>query len=205
MKLGGLVTGLAVTLTGFAGSVGFAATVDFESVPQGTVYGGAFGHTPGDVVLTQEGIEMSVEKFFLGTFVGFVKAEVGGVYSDFFPTAPLGIDNISVSFDLSDVGFDVTQVTLDYQEFGGADNFAVNGHTLYQLNVLTDIPTGVAPGVTASAGAGVITLTGDIDCFRIGGQELAIDNIVAVPEPTGVLLLGLAGALAFRRRSRRAR
>lgn len=177
-----------------------AQTVDFESVAPGTTFGQGYGNTPGEIVLTQEGIAMSVEEFFLGTFVGFVRAEVGGRYDDYFPTTPLELDNIGVRFDFADVGFDVNFVTLEYQEFGGGNNFAVNDEVLFQVSPLTDLPTNVAPGVTASVDAGVITLVGDIDSFQIGGQELGIDNVTAVPEPASILLLALGGVALLHRR-----
>ncbi|MGB2987676.1 MAG: PEP-CTERM sorting domain-containing protein [Phycisphaerae bacterium] len=185
----------------------FAATVDFETVPL-AAYGAAFDDVPGDVVLIQGGVEISVEEFLLGSFVGFIKAEVGGVYADQFLTTPLGLDNISVKFDFADVGFDVTVLTLEYQEFGGGNNFAVNGHALYQLGALTDLPADVAPGITASVVEQVsITLEAAdgyvIGSFLIGGQELGIDNIVALPEPATAALLALGGILLLRRRRRR--
>ena len=201
MKHARIATFVLAWIAASAGPQSLAVTMDFESVPSGTAYGGAFGQTPGDVVLSQDGIAMSVEDFFLGTFTGFIKAEVGGLYDDFFPTTPLSMDNIAARFDFADVGFDVTVVTLEYQEFGGADNFAVNDFTLYELGSLNDLPVAVAPGITASVVDGVITLTGPVDSFQIGGQELAIDNVAAIPEPASILLLGL-GAAAFLKRPR---
>ena len=201
MKRSRTITCLTMLIVWIVAAKGLADTMDFESVKPGTTFGQAFGNTPGEIVLTQGGIAMSVEEFFLGTFVGFIRAEVGGRYDEYFPTTPLELDNIGVRFDFADVSFDVTHVTLEYQEFGGGNNFAVNDHTLYEVSPLSDLPVDVAPGVTASVDAGVITLVGEIDSFQIGGQELGIDNIVAVPEPMSMLLLGLGGvALMYRRR-----
>jgi len=182
-----------------------AQTVDFETVPVGTQWGQAFGNSPGEVVLTQDSIDMSVEQFFLGTFTGFNLAEVGGVYSEFFPTTHLALNNISVRFDFASLGFDVTEVTLDYQEFGGTDNFAVNGGTIFELAAMTNLPFDVAPGVTASVTTDQVNLVGDIDSFLIGGQELGIDNITAIPEPATLALLGLGTAALLARRTRRTR
>jgi len=200
MKRGRTIACLTMLTVWVVAAKGLAATVDFESVKPGTTFGQAFGNTPGQTVLTQEGIAMSVEEFFLGTFVGFIKAEVGGRYDDYFPTTPLELDNIGVRFDFADVSFDVTHVTLEYQEFGGGNNFAVNDQTLHQVSPLSDLPTDVAPGVTASVDAGLVTLEGNIDSLQIGEQELGIDNIVAVPEPMSILLVGLGGVAVLRRR-----
>lgn len=172
-----------------------AATVDFESLVSGTKFGESYGNLPGDVVLSQDGIIVSVEEFFLGTFTGFVKAEVGGVYADFFSTTPLELNNISLRFDFSDVGFDVTSVDVEYKEFGGTNNVVVNGYTIHEVDPLSDLPAVVSPGITSSVDNGILTLAGDIDSFQIGGQELVIDNIIAVPEPMTVVLLGIGAAL----------
>ena len=175
--------------------ISLANIMDFQSVPVGTKYGGDVGNVAGQVVLTQDGITMSVEQFHLNQFTGFFQAEVTGPSNDH----QLAIDNISVLFDLANVGFNVTSLTLEYVELGGNDNFAVNGGSILQLAELTDIPSNVAPGVTALVDAGLIALTGKIDSVLIGGQELTIDSIVAVPEPTALVLLGTGGVLALRR------
>jgi len=181
------------------------AVVDFEVEAPGTFFGGPADDVPGEVVLQQNGIRMSVEEYYLGTFVGFYRATVGGEFAGLFSSLPLQTDNISVLFDFSGLTFDVTRVTLEYKEFGGSDNFAVNGHTIHELTSLLNLPAEVAPGVSASVADGLITLTGMIDSFRIGGQELAIDNVTAVPEPGAIcLLLGGAISLLRRRKSRRA-
>ena len=173
-----------------------AATMEFESVPVGTKYGAGFGNVPGQVVITENGIKMSVEQFFLRQFTGFFQAEVTGPANDH----ELALNNISVLFDLTALPFNVTSLTLQYNELGGEDNFAVNGGSILQpLAHLTDIPVNVAPGVTALVDGGRITLTGDIDRVLIGGQELSVDTVVAVPEPTSLLLLGTGGALLLRR------
>jgi hypothetical protein len=181
-----------------------AATMEFESVPVGTKYGGDFGNVPGQVVLTepaQNGIKMSVEQFFFQQFTGFFQAEVTGPANDH----ALALDNISVLFDLTALPFNVSSLTLQYSELGGEDNFAVNRGSILQLPNLSNIPVNVAPGVTALVDGGRITLTGDIDRVLIGGQELSLDTVVAVPEPTSLLLLGTGGAFLLRRLRRPAR
>lgn len=180
-----------------------ATIIDFESMPPGTLYGGAAGDLPGDIVLSQSGINMSVQQFFLGSYVGFVKAEVGGKYDGFFPTTPLGLENISVLFDFTGMGADVTSLTLEYQQFGGANNFAVNGGTIHEVNAFSSLPTNIAPGVFAFVTNSSIILSGDINTVRVGGQELAIDNVNAIPEPGSCLLVLLGGAILHRRRIRK--
>ena len=203
MRLGLSVRLLALGFALGTASMSRAQIVDFESVPVGMMFGSPASDSPGDVVLTQEGIRMSVENYFLGAFTGFNFAQVGGAFDAFFPTTPLEINNISTRFDFTGLASNVTRVTIEYQEFGGTDNFAVNDQTIHQLSSLAAIPFNVAPGVTASVSGGLITLNGAINSVRIGGQELAIDNVTAVPEPGTALLIGLgAGWLVHRRRGR---
>lgn len=206
MRRGFLRTTFAIAVCSLICNIGFAATVDFESVPSGTVYGIDTGYTPGQVVLTQDGIDMSVENFHLDSFEGFFWAEIDGIHSDLLDTQSLSLFNISVLFDFSHIGFEVDSVTLEFGDPGGASNFAINNGILHILDPLSDLPFDVAPGVTASVNEGFITLTSNgssINSLLIGGQELVIDNIVAVPDPaTGILLL-TGGVMIFRKKRRR--
>jgi hypothetical protein len=201
MKHGPLAARIWVAAVCGISPICLAATMEFESVPVGTKYGAGFGNLPGQVVLTENGIKMSVEQFFFQQFTGFFQAEVTGPANDH----ELTIDNISVLFDLTALPFNVSSLTLQYSELGGEDNFAVNGGSILQLPNITNIPVNVAPGVTALVDGGRITLTGGIDRVLIGGQELSVDTVVAVPEPTSLLLLGTGGALLLRRLRRPAR
>lgn len=182
------------------------ALVDFESIPVGTVFGRGAGNLPGDNVLTQDGIAMSLDVLlvgpasqFHGSFVGFNEATVGGAYASLFDTTPLELNNISVVFDFTNVGFGVDSLTLEVQHFGGASNLSVNGASLHDLLLLDDVPQSVAPGVSAYVVDDRLTLEGPLDLFRIGGQELVIDNVLAVPEPTTALLALLTLAWSARR------
>jgi len=185
------------------------ATVDFETVPVGTHYGFTGGDNPGDVVLIQDDIAMSVEFLSIAPTPNFFQATVGGDFAPLMPTTPLSINNIDLRFDFSNLGFQVTQVTVEFREFSGINDFRVDDGTNHVVDSFTDLPSEVGPGVAATVGASstitgvdVITLTGtDIQSFQIGGQELVIDNIVATPEPaTGLLLLCGCAAIARKRR-----
>ncbi len=189
-----------------------SATLDFETVPVGTKYGQDFGHVPGQVVLSQQGIDMSVENFFetAQNFTGFVRAEVGGQFDAAFPTTPLDYDSISTRFDLSGLGFNVNQASFEYVDFGIHYNFAVNAEPMYEVGSLSELPANVATGVTlaleeldAGTGRTRLTLTGNVDSFLVGGYELAIDTVIAIPEPTTLVLLAICGTMIVWRGSRR--
>ncbi len=197
---------LAMATTCLAGTVSVAATLDFGSVPVGTVYGADAGTVPGEAVLTQEGIAMSFDYFQLGTFTDFHLAEVGGRHADSFSTEALSLNNINAVFDFAEVGFDVGLVTFEFRDFGGSSNFAVNGAAMYIIDPLADLPSDVAPGITASVDGDLVTITGEtteIFDVLVGGQELVIDNITALPDPSAGLLLAFGTALLYRRSRRR--
>ncbi len=201
----------------FAGPLSLAATMDFESVPvDQRVFGSLADNVFHQEVLVQDRITMSVEPFFSGDdFEAFFRAEVGRG-QEFFPTTPLGLRDIGVRFGFADVGFEVNRVTLEFLEFGGVTNFSVNDSPIRQLATLSELPLHVTAGVDATVetedvgGAvdlGLITLTGAIDSIQIGGAELVIDNIVAVPEPCMMALFGFGAVAVFagvRRRAKRA-
>lgn len=186
-----------------------AASITFDSgaVNPPDQFGAAFGTMPTAVVLREEGIDMSVEEFFLRSFVGFSKAEVVPPSAGLFTTNALSLDNISVLFDFSGLSFDVTQVSIEFREGGGENNFDVNRFALITpLMDITDLVGEIAPDITVSVTGQTVTLLAQnqavIDSVLIGGQELVIDNIMAVPEPSSVVLVGLAAVFLLRRRAR---
>ncbi len=187
-----------------------AATVDFESVRPGTRWGTETGQQPGDPALGEADIIMSVETFFVGPDqTEFFRAEVPDVQGRFaqaFPTQELTLDGINVLFDFSALRFDVDFVSLDFLDFGGASNFSVNGGTPFILNPLSNLPADVSPGVSATVVGGtrieLASTSTNITSLLIGGQELVIDNVSAIPEPATMLLLLAGMALLARRRFR---
>ena len=55
----------------------FAATVDFDEVPTGTIFGFSSGDPAGVVVHREDKIDMSLEPFFAGDFEAYFDAEPG--------------------------------------------------------------------------------------------------------------------------------
>ena len=188
---------LTAALTACTMSFGALARVNFESpsLPVGAAFGNSVGNSAGQTIpgLGQDGIQVSVERFQTGAYTDLFRTEVHGPSTDLFATKHMYLDNINLGFNLAGVGFPVSHVTIDYHEFGGVDNFSVNGGPIIELPALTSLSPNVAPGVTASVGSDSITLFGPVSRFLIGGQELAVDNITAVPEPTCLALLGVGG------------
>ena len=198
-----MVCAIAPTVLSFE-STTQAAVMDFDTLALGTVFGSTETppDTPGQIVFSQNGIDMFVEDFFFGGLPTFFKAEVTERFIDLFPTThPLELNNISARFDFTKLGFEVNLVTIEFMEFGGQSNLAANNDAIHEVELLHQIHgTIVAPNVFATISDGLLTLTGDIESVRIGGQELVIDNVTAIPEPATVGLLTLAAAVAFVRR-----
>lgn len=202
MRLRGLSTLVACLGLHLTASAALPAEVTFDSLTTGTRWGGKLGDAPGDMIFAEDGISVTVENFVFGSNSLFFQAEVGGRNASSFSTPALSIDNISVAFDLSGLGFQVTEVTLEYADLGGLTNLSVNGGSVLQSDPLTDLGGPVGSGITAAfEGDNLLRLSGGaISTVQIGGQELAIDNFVVVPEPACGLLLAIGAAAALRRR-----
>ena len=83
---------LVVAAVAMANHAVEAATVDFESLPPGTQFGGApLPNAPGDLVFTENGVGVHVDNFTLGAFVGFNNVEIGG-FTDPFVSDHAGND-----------------------------------------------------------------------------------------------------------------
>lgn len=176
-----------------------AAQVNFETLAVGQTFGSG-SHSPGQFLFSQDGINVTGQTYQTGLFSDFNLATIHGPGTDLFATNHVWFDNINFGFDLSGIG-PINSVSIEYHEFGGVNNFSVNGGAILELPAMTSMPINVAPGVTATVDSDSIQLSGIVTTFLIGGQELAVDNIVAVPEPTCLALLvaGLGAGMLRRR------
>ncbi len=191
-----------------------AASVGFEGLTLGTTYESPT-YSQGDLIFTEDGIDATLEEYLWGagnpTFSGFAmvgapSTEIPGAgFFDFGSPRLLGISNISVEFDFTNLGFPVNYVAVQYANNGGSENISVNGGDI-TYTAISSAPANIAPGVTLAtsfdgvAGYWTLELTGPVETMRIGGQEFAIDNVLALPEPTSIGLLGLGGLVVGRRR-----
>ncbi|MEM1445100.1 MAG: hypothetical protein AAGF84_03535 [Planctomycetota bacterium] len=198
----------AATLTLTVGSAhAQPAVVDFESIAAPTTL--LSGGTAGTFLVAEDNIDVTAETFTLGTF-----SNVGNLTVNAAP-APIGsgntgfIGNVLLDFDFTNLGYAVDQVTFDYANLGGGVNLGVNGNVIEPARLATTPLTlfgiNVAVTETAIAGgvAGTVTLTGALDSIQIGGQELVLDNVTAIPEPaSSTVAAGLLALTATRLRRR---
>lgn len=179
------------------GSSAQMAVVDFESQTVGAAFGSSSSHAPGDLIFTEDGINVSVETDLAGSFNNVV---IGGFTDSDFTTTPVTISNINLGFDFSNLAYDVGKVTFEYLDFGGDENLGVNG-SVVELAQLIFAPAslgGASITVTQQQGSfregyipGTVQVIGAIESVTVGGQEFGMDNLVAmaVPEPSTCLLL----------------
>jgi hypothetical protein len=157
--------------------------IDFESLPYGSRYGSTEGDVPGDLAFSQDGIDVRLRQFVLGSWSGFSRAEVGGFTDSAFPTTPITISNINLEFDFSQLPFDIDEVSFEYVDMGGSENLGV-GSQLLQVSSLDRLPASIggASVLVTQNGIpggqrGIVTLRGAIELLTIGGQEFGIDNL----------------------------
>jgi len=153
--------------------------VDFEDIPVGTSapYGTAF---------TSNGVLLSIREFFWGLGGCTNPTTVGNVVVNNQGSAcgkgnELVVNNVNVHFDY---GAPLSRVQFFYGEYGGNVNLIVNGSCVSRPN-FADLPASlggvlikVEPPENPGQGCGTVILSGLITSFAVGGQELAIDDIL---------------------------
>jgi hypothetical protein len=189
-------------LFSFAGiglaSASHAVVLDFEDLTFGTSY--LVGNT-----FNTSGVDVAVRPFTFsnGTLYsgGFTEVENGGLAGG--SGNELEVNNVLLSFLFGSTN----GLSLDFGEYGGNLNLLINGD-FRNFNTFSDIDGlnigGVGVSVVNGFGndIGSLSFSGIINEFAIGGQELWIDNINAVPVPAAVWLFasGLVGLIGVSRR-----
>ncbi|MFN5168934.1 MAG: hypothetical protein ACK5DD_04875 [Cyclobacteriaceae bacterium] len=163
------------------------SSVDFEApLVAGTQYGAAAGQSPRDVIFTSGSIPVRVHKFL--QLSGNTSFDIAAV-----TTAPplfgsgtevININIINLAFDLSSLGYRVSEVTFDFLDIGGSENLSFNGSPMFSGN-LPDAPatlntaavTVIVTTTPVQGGMkGSVRIKGIIDKLTVGGQEFWMDN-----------------------------
>lgn len=160
--------------------------VDFESLTLNEVYGEGY-NTPGDIILTEANIDMSITNFELYSGPYFGNSWVISATQDFGTGKVLKIGNNNFLYDFTSLPYDVYEVIVEYAHFGGYENISVNGEPIYigEITTFPDFP-GLSIQVTQSSipggYKGYLVISGYIETLLLGGRELFIDNICAYPD-----------------------
>jgi hypothetical protein len=193
-----LFTILSLAILAFGALSASAAHVTFDYEPLYTTWGGSYGNSPGDIVMSEDGVLMSVELFTLGAYTGFNAAMIDLPIAGFGSIQTLRLNNISARFHFGGLPGAPGDVHFAFADLGGEENLQVNGAPVFEvpeLGVLDGMV--VAPGVlmhvstwTIPGGhAGVVWLEGPVEKILVGGQEFWIDGVRLAEEETPCDLL----------------
>jgi hypothetical protein len=163
--------------------------VQFEDLDTGASYGSSSGNAPGDVIFTEDNVEVSLAEFeYFGGTTGFGDATITNT---FFVNPDLMIGNrvfqgnINLVYDFTNQPGPVSSVSFAFVDGGGEENFGVNGHDIFVLNDFSELPlqalpAGIEVTVTEDPNsqlyAGYVTISGLIETLTVGGQESTFDN-----------------------------
>lgn len=163
--------------------------VTHESLVLGDCYGTCSGHMPGDLAFNEDSIDTYLDKItYASGDTGFNEAKVDPAFGGFGDGQILQLNNIAIIWDLARIDCEYKEVTFEYRDLGGTENFQVNGETLYIGELFTDVPPNPATDVTFAVSGtpdnALVTLTGPIETILVAGQEFWVDNLcVSCAEP----------------------
>ena len=174
----------SIFLTLLVPALASANLVTFDSEPLGTVYGVPAGDSPGDLVFSEDLVDVYVNRFFESgnPYFNAARIEPPQPAPFFFGSGHiLSINSIGMTCDFGAPG----NTTFHFLYLGGTVNLRVNGAALLEAPNFSALIGVVAPGVTLNVVTvpvpggekGIAILNGPVEKLRIGGQELWIDDV----------------------------
>ena len=161
--------------------------VDFNQFPAGLLIGPALGLDPGEVILGEEGLNVTIEEILYSNGnTGFGNATINndgwfGLEGNY-----IFMGNNSLMLNFSSAAGAVQEVCFDFVDGGGEENFAVNGSAVSVVQDFDEILGLTLPNVDVtianlnnSGGVlnGTVCVTGVIESLLVGGQEFGVDNV----------------------------
>ncbi len=183
MKALQLSTLLVMILITLAGST-MADMVDFEAEPLYSSYGSAYFHNPNDLIFVEDGVLVYITNYYNGQNVNFTFGRIKPSLpapADFYSGHIFQLNNVGAIFDFTGPG----DASFQYAHFGGKVNLELNSGGVLIANSFAELAGNVAPGLNVSVTAvnipggqkGTVTITGNVERLRIGGQEMYIDEV----------------------------
>ena len=147
--------------------------VDFEDLTSGTVYSVTDTFTDSGATMTVKDFQWSG-----GTWTSDGTATVCNVQDAGGSGLDVNCNNVNINFDF---GSPLDGLSLLYGEYGGNLNIDINGD-FQNFENFADIDGLTIGGINVAvtdlgAGKGELTLSGVINSFDIGGQELWVDDV----------------------------
>lgn len=155
--------------------------IDFDAFEPNKVFGAQANQKEGDIAFTTtEKIEASVFQFTFPADKAFGSAfitKTPGRLGD--GGQCLQMDTMAMKFDYTKTNLKPEQVTIAFLVVGGIINLAVNDSDVYtgDISKLPDQFKDVKVSIYVSDMNRAIVMTGRVDTFLIGGQQIFIDNI----------------------------
>lgn len=168
-------------------------TFDWPTAPFGTQYGTPAGHSPGNLIYTENGIDVILRNFYwTPTSSTFNFCQIDPPFSGFGFNKIMQTNNINLEFYFGFLPYPVTCVTFIFADLGGIENISLGTMPPYIGDLTGYIPPSGYTFTTSTAPIpgglrGTATLYGSyIDTLIVGGQELWLDSICVCSDTTGI-------------------
>lgn len=155
--------------------------IEFETLPIGAIFGDGY-NSLGEEIFIENDMAVAVDSFFyVGGGGNFSNCNVIDGSATFGTGNAMWTSNINLIVDFTNVpGMDVNKVTFDFADYGGSENFSINGAPIYAGELMmAPTPPNIFMYFTnmGSYYRGTVLGYVPIELLVIGGQEFEIDNI----------------------------
>lgn len=161
--------------------------IEFESLAAGTVFKNSINPTiVPDTILIENNVSMTTNSFINRSGVALfdsISADSASVFFDAADGIQISTHNATIDFIFPPFpNFPCREITFNYYQDGDLNNLSINGEPIQLFQRFEDLPYDIATAVVAevfpiNAREGSIKLKGFIRTVRLGGEELALDNI----------------------------